>query len=81
MCINNNGNDYVVVIIPAQPPVDTEYLIGDTEARMFDERGGLFHSYKHGVTVIFPAGAIPSGILAELKFGATLVLLSHFQLT
>lgn len=60
-------------ILPAQPPVDTEYLIGDTEAGMFDERGGVFHSYKHGVTVIFPTGAIPSGILAELIFAATLV--------
>ena len=62
-----------VVIISAQPPVDTEYLTGGTEVKMFDERGGVFHSYKHGVTVIVPAGAIPSGILAELKFAATLV--------
>ena len=64
---------YVVSIITAQPPVDQEYLIGEIEAGMFDERGGVFHSYKHGVTVLFPAGAIPSGILAELKFAATLV--------
>lgn len=40
---------------------------------MFDERGGVFHSYNHGVTVIVPPGAIPSGVLAELKFAATLV--------
>ena len=64
---------YVVEVIPAQPPVDTEYLIGEIEVKMFDERGGVFHSYKHGVTVIVPAGAIPTGILAELKFAATLV--------
>ena len=60
-------------IISAQLPVDMKYLIGEIEARMFDERGGVFHSYKHRVTVVIPAGAIPSGILAELKFAATLV--------
>ena len=53
--------------------MDEAYLIGDIEVEMFDERGGAFHSYKHGVTVIVPAGAIPSGILAELKFAATLL--------
>ena len=62
-----------MVINSAQPPLDTEYLVGSTEVKMFDERGGVFHSYKHGVTVIVPAGAIPSGTLAELKFAATLV--------
>ena len=60
-------------VIPAQPPVDMEYLIGEPEFEMFDERGGFFHSYEHGVTVIVPAGAILPGILAELKFAATLV--------
>ena len=63
----------IVGIISAKSPVDTEYLIGGTEVKMFDERGGVFHSYNHGVTVIVPPGAIPSGILAELKFAATLV--------
>ena len=66
-------------VINAHAPVDTEYLIGDIEVGMFDERGGVFHSYKHGVTVIFPAGAIPSGILAKLKFAATLVSSMPFQ--
>ena len=60
-------------IVKADSPVNTDYLIGDIEARMFDERGGVFHSYKHGVTVVFPAGAIPSGILAELKLVAILI--------
>ena len=60
-------------IISAQSPVNNEYLIGSTEVEMFDERGGVFHSYKHGVSVIVPEGAIPSGVLAELKFAATLV--------
>ena len=69
----------VVEVINAHAPVDTEYLIGDIEVGMFDERGGVFHSYKHGVTVIFPAGAIPSGILAELKFAATLISPIPFQ--
>ena len=62
-----------MVIISAKSPVDTEYLIGGTEVKMFDERGGVFHSYNHGVTVIVPPGAIPSGTLAELRFAATLV--------
>lgn len=61
-----------VEIVSGHKPVDTENLVGDVEAGMFDERGGVFHSHKHGVTVLLPAGAIPSGILAELKFAATL---------
>ena len=68
-------------IISAQPPVDTEYLIGATEVKMFDERGGVFHSYKHGVTVIVPAGAIACGVLAELKFAATLIAPVKFTST
>ena len=43
--------------------MDTENSIGDTEAKKFDKKEGMFHSYKHGVTVLFPAGAIPSGML------------------
>ena len=62
-----------VAISFAQSPLDTEYLVGSTEVKMFDERGGVFHSYKHGVTVIVPTGAVPTGILAELKFAAALV--------
>ena len=62
-----------MVIVSAQPPVYTEYLVGGTEFKMFDERGGVFHSYNHGVTVIVPPGAIPSRTLAELKFAAMLV--------
>ena len=60
-------------IIYAHSPVDRQYLIGDIEAKMFDQRGGVFYSYKHGVIVIVPAGAILTGILAELKFAATLI--------
>ena len=66
-------------VIDAHAPVNREFLIGDIEVGMFDERGGVFHSYKHGVTVIFPAGAIPCGILAELKFAATLISPIPFQ--
>ena len=62
-----------VEVVPAHSPVDTKNLIGDIEVGLFDERGGVFHSYKHGVTVVVPTGAIPSGVLAELKFAATLV--------
>ena len=62
-----------VEVVPAHSPVDTDNLIGDVEVGLFDERGGVFHSYKHGVTVVVPTGAIPSGVLAELKFAATLV--------
>ena len=73
VCSCNFNFNNVVEIVKTDSPVNTEYLTGDIEARMFDERGGVFHSYKHGVTVVFPAGAIPSGILAELKFAATLI--------
>ena len=62
-----------VEIVTAHIPVDTENLIGDVEVGMFDERGGVFHSHKHGVTILLPAEAIPSGILAEIKFAATLI--------
>ncbi|XP_065920633.1 uncharacterized protein [Dysidea avara] len=62
-----------VEVVPAHSPVDTDNLIGDIEVGLFDERGGVFHSYKHGVTVVVPTGAIPIGVLAELKFAATLV--------
>ena len=73
-----NDNSLTVMINSAQSPVDTEYLVGDIEAKMFDERGGVFHSYKHGVTVLVPAKAIPSGTLAELKFAAALVAPVNF---
>ena len=66
-------NIITVVTLSTKSPVDSEYLIGSTEVKTFDERGGVFHSYKHGVTVIVPTGAIPSGVLAELKFAATIV--------
>ena len=39
---------------------------------MFDERGGIFHSPNHGVTVVFPTGAIAKRDLVELKFAAML---------
>ena len=42
------------------------------EIDMFDERGGTFHSANHGVTVVFPNGAIPKEYLVELKFAAML---------
>ena len=59
-----------VIINSAQPLLNTEYLVGSTEVKMFDKRGGVLHSYKHGVTVIIPAGTNPSETLAELKFAA-----------
>jgi len=33
----------------------------------------VFHSHSHGVTVIIPRGAIPKGMVAELKFAAMLI--------
>ena len=61
---------YIVKIFEADdPPID----MGLIETDFFDERGGVFHSHQHGVTVIFPKGAIPEGVFAELKFAALLV--------
>ena len=60
--------------VPALPPPTTsENLIGQIEVSVFDERGGVFHSYNHGATIIVPKGAVSTGILAELKFIATMV--------
>ncbi|XP_065920649.1 uncharacterized protein [Dysidea avara] len=47
--------------------------INDIEIDIFDERGGVFHSHNHGVTVVVPSGAIPRGTIAELKFAAMLI--------
>ena len=63
----------LVTVVPACPPTDPKNLFSEIEVGLFDERGGVFHSYKHGVTVVVPTGAIPIGVLAELKFAATLV--------
>ena len=64
----------IVSLVPAlSPPMSTEDLIGQIEDSVFDERGGVFHSYNHGATIIVPEGAIPTGKLAELKFAATMV--------
>ena len=53
-------------------PPDTDHIIGCVETATFDERGGKFHSYEHGVTVAIPSGAIPSGMKAKMTFAATL---------
>lgn len=64
----------IVPFVPAlSPPTSTEDLIGQIEVSVFDERGGVFHSYNHGATIIVPKGAISAGKLAELKFAATMV--------
>ena len=60
-----------VNIVRAQHLPKTNTKI-DYETDMFDERGGIFHSSKHQVTVVVPGGAICEGDLVELKFGATL---------
>ena len=42
----------------------------------FDEKGLLYHSYKYGVTIIIPPGAVQQS--CALQFGACL-LLPHFR--
>ena len=59
--------------VSALSPPNTKDLIGQLEVKVSDERGGVFHSYNHGATVIIPKGAVPVGILAELKFAASLI--------
>ena len=53
------------------PPVDMGMSIIESDS--FDERGGVFHSYQHGVTIVFPKGAISEGVIAELRFAASIV--------
>jgi len=53
-------------------PPDIISWIGGVETQLFDENGGLLHSFNHEVTVTVPAGAIPKGEKGELKFAATL---------
>ncbi|XP_065920286.1 uncharacterized protein [Dysidea avara] len=71
--VSNVMMSFPVTVVPACPPTDPKNLFSEIEVGLFDERGGVFHSYKHGVTVVVPTGAIPIGVLAELKFAATLV--------
>ena len=51
------------------PPDDCNCLV---ESVIIDENGGKLYSEKHAIIVLIPPGAIPSGVRAELKFGATL---------
>ena len=51
------------------PPDDSNCLV---ESVTIDENGKIFCSEEHGIKVSFPPGAIPNGVRAELKFGATL---------
>ena len=60
-----------VKLVRAQSlPITTTEL--EYEIDMFDERGGIFHSANHGVTIVFSNGAIPKEYLVELKFAAML---------
>ena len=53
-------------------PPDSDCIIGCVESATFDDTGGRFHSFEHGVTVTVPSGAIPTGVTAEMKFAASL---------
>ena len=53
-------------------PPDTDSIIGCIESCTFDENGGEFYSHEHGVTITVPSGAIPAGVVSEMKFAATL---------
>ena len=45
-----------VKLVRAQSlPITTTEL--EYEIDMFDERGGIFHSANHGVTIVFPKGS------------------------
>jgi len=53
-------------------PPDTDDIIGCVESATFDEAGGTFSSSEHGVIITVPKGAIPTGMISEMKFAATL---------
>ena len=63
---------FIIVTVLASSPPDTDNWLGDIESAFFDEREGTFSCDKHGISVKVPAGAIRSGMKAELKVGATL---------
>lgn len=47
--------------------------MGIINVAVFDESGGKFYAAEHGITVTVPCGAIPSGVVTEMTFGATLI--------
>ena len=53
-------------------PPEMDCIIGCIESATFDVKGGEYHSHEHGVTVIVPSGAIPVGVVSEMKLAATL---------
>ena len=67
MCITFTAG----VSIDLYPP-NAESVIGCVESTTFNEEGGKFCSFEHGVTVVVPSGAIPTGIISEMKFSAAL---------
>ena len=61
------------------PQFNIDYIIGDIKVESFDENGKSFYMSEHGVTIIVPKMAIPSGIIAEMKFAATLIAPVNFS--
>ena len=61
-----------MIILGTSSPPNEHNWIGNIDSFTLDEKGGVFYSQKHDVTVTFPEGVIQSGMKAELKFGGTL---------
>ena len=64
--------------VPADDPIPTMWF-KTIDTVIFDGKGGNYQSEMHGVTIIFPPGAIPVGETAEMKIGVTPVLPEIFE--
>ena len=61
------------------PSYSTNLIIGGIKVISVDEEGGNFYISEHGVTVTVPKMAISAGMVAKMKFAATLVAPVQFS--
>ena len=65
---------YTDLFLDNNPPSNNDLVSDDINVVSFDENGGTFCAAEHGVTVTVPSGAVPSGIVAEMKFAAATIV-------
>ena len=65
---------YTDPFLDNNPPSNIGLVNDDINVVSFDENGGKFCAAEHGVTVTVPSGAVPSGIVAEMKFAAATIV-------
>ena len=65
---------YTDPFLDNNPPSNIGLVNDDINVVSFDENGGKFCAAEHGVTVTVPSGAVPNGIVAEMKFAAATIV-------